>query len=51
MQEEIDLVLKNETRILTLLPLGRKALDEKWVYKIKHGPDGKIQRYKTRWVV
>lgn len=51
MQEEIDYVLENDTWILTSLPPGRKALDGKWVYKIKRGLDGKIQRYKARWVV
>ena len=51
MQEEIDSVLENETWILTSFPLGRKVLNEKCVYKIKHGPDGNIQRYKARWVV
>ena len=34
-----------------MLPLGRKDLDGKWVYKIKLGPDGKIERYKARWVI
>ncbi len=51
MQEEIDSVLENETWILTFLPPWRKVLDEKWVNKIKHGLEGKIQRCKARWVV
>ncbi len=51
MQEEIDSVLENGTWILTSLPLKRKTLDGKWVYKIKRGLDGKIQSYKARRVV
>lgn len=35
MQEEIDSVLENETRILASLPRGREVLDGKWVYNIK----------------
>ncbi len=44
-------MLENETWILTSLPPWRKALDGKWVYKVKLGHDGKIQRYKAQWVV
>ena len=51
MQEEIDSLLENETWILTSLPPRCKALDGKWVYKIKRGPEGEIQHYKARWVV
>ena len=50
-QEKIDLLLENETWILTSLPPRRKALDGKWVYKIKYGSDNKIQRYKARLVI
>ncbi len=49
--QEIDSVLENKSWILTSLPPCRKALDRKLVYKIKRGHDGKIQRYKARWVV
>jgi hypothetical protein len=30
---------------------GKKVLRGKWVFKIKRGPDGLIQKYKARWVV
>ena len=33
------------------LPKGRKALQNKWVYKIKHEGDEKEERYKARLVV
>ena len=51
MEEEIQSHKDNNTWIITTLPQGQKALDGKWVYKIKRGPDGEITRYKCRWVV
>ena len=33
------------------LPKGRKTLQNKWVYKIKHEGEGKKERYKARLVV
>ena len=32
------------------LPPGRKKVGSKWVYKLKTGADGKIERYKARLV-
>jgi reverse transcriptase-like protein len=29
-------------------PKGRKVVGSKWVFRIKHGPDGTIQKYKAR---
>ncbi len=51
MQEEIDSLITNNTWILTQLLWGRTAIDGKWVYKVKRGPQGEISRYKARWVV
>ena len=51
MQEEIDSLISNDTWILTQLPVGRTAIDGKWVYKVKRGPQGEVLRYKARWVV
>ena len=51
MQEEIDSLISNDTWILTQLPPGRTAIDGKWVYKVKRGPQGEVLRYKARWVV
>lgn len=30
---------------------GKHVLRGKWVFMIKRGPDGRIQKYKARWVV
>ena len=41
---------KNDTYELTELPKGRKALKNKWVFKLKHD-DEKLLKYKVRLVV
>ena len=50
MQEEMDSLHKNHTWELTPLPNGKKALHNKWVYRIKQEHDGS-KRYKARLVV
>ena len=50
MKDEMDSLLGNQTRELTELPKGKKALYNKWVYKIKNEHDGS-KRYKARLVV
>jgi hypothetical protein len=50
MQEEYNSLLVNNTWSLVLLPKGRKPISCKWVFKIKHGVDGEVQRYKVRLV-
>lgn len=50
MKKEIKALEENGTWILVLLPPGKKAIDSKWVYKIKYKPNGEIERYKARLV-
>jgi len=47
----IDSLLKNKTWELVKLPKGRNALQNKWVYNIKHEDEDKKERYKARLVV
>ncbi|KAK1431336.1 hypothetical protein QVD17_07793 [Tagetes erecta] len=50
MNIEMEALLKNNTWILTDLPKGRKPIGCKWLYKIKHKPNGEVDRYKARLV-
>lgn len=50
MDEEIQALEKNATWVLTDLPLGKQAIDSKWVFKTKLKPDGNIERLKARLV-
>ena len=51
MEEEMNSLQENKTWELVNLPKGRKALQNKWVYRIKHEGDEKKERYKARLVV
>ncbi|KAJ9542625.1 hypothetical protein OSB04_029131 [Centaurea solstitialis] len=50
MQTEIKALEKNGTWTLEYLPKGKRAIDSKWVYKIKFKPNGEVERYKARLV-
>lgn len=49
-QEEINSLIKNETWILTELPPNEKLLRNRWILKIKPGPNN-TKIYKARLVV
>jgi hypothetical protein len=38
-------------KVVSELPLGRKLIKGRWVYKKKLNPDNTIKEYKSRWVV
>ena len=42
--------MKNGTRPLVDFPIGKKAIGNKWVFKLKHKHDGSIACYKDRLV-
>jgi len=50
MQEEYDFLVVNNIWSLVPLPKGRKLISCKWVFKIKHGVHGEVERYKGRLV-
>ena len=50
MKNEMDPLIGNHIWELTKLPEGKKALHNKWVYRVKNKHDGN-KRYKTRRVV
>ncbi|KAH9654151.1 hypothetical protein KPL70_027652 [Citrus sinensis] len=49
--EEIEALHKNKTWELVPLPHGRKAIGNKWVYKIKRDGNDQVERYRARLVV
>ncbi|KAH9745763.1 reverse transcriptase Ty1/copia-type domain-containing protein [Citrus sinensis] len=51
MQEEIEALHKNKIWELVPLPHGRKAIGNKWVYKIKRDGNDQVERYHARLVV
>ncbi|XP_074288108.1 uncharacterized protein LOC141613272 [Silene latifolia] len=51
MADEIAALENNATWELSTLPPGKKALDCRWVFKIKYNSDGSIERYKARLVI
>ena len=50
MDGEMESLKTNQVWKLTTLPPGKKAVGSKWVYKVKTGGDGAIERYKARLV-
>ncbi|KAH9670456.1 hypothetical protein KPL70_016992 [Citrus sinensis] len=51
MQEEIEALHKNKTWELVPLPRGRKAIGNKWIYKVKRDGNDQVERYRARLVV
>ena len=51
MKSKIHALETNGTWTITQLPLGKKELGCKWVYKIKHKYDGSVEQFKARLVI
>jgi len=51
MAEEITALEKNDTWSFEDLPVGKKPISYKWVYRVKYNADGSVQRYKARLVI
>lgn len=49
-REEMDALIENKTWELTRLPLGKRAIDNKWIFKIKQNEDKSLKTYKARLV-
>ncbi|KAK8957981.1 hypothetical protein KSP39_PZI000375 [Platanthera zijinensis] len=51
MQEEMQSLQKNHTYDLVRLPKGKKALKNRWIFRVKQGDSSTPPRYKARLVV
>ena len=50
MEKEMESLHTNDVWDLVKLPKDRKAVGSKWVFKLKVGPDGLVERHKARLV-
>ncbi len=48
--EEYESIIHNDRREVVSRPQGKSIVSSKWLYKIKHGFDGCIEKYKARFV-
>ena len=51
MQDEMQSLHDNQTFDLVKLPNGKRALQNRWIYKLKHEGNSSSPRYKARLVV
>ena len=51
MDVEMEVIKKNGTWELKILPKGGKTIEVKWVYKTKFNENGEVEKHKARLVV
>jgi hypothetical protein len=47
MESKMESIRKNQTWELVQLLIGKRSITSKWVYKIKNGINGKLEKYKA----
>lgn len=50
MAEEYESILKNDVQDVLPRPNGKSSMTSKWIFKIKHGIDGDVEKYIARFV-
>ena len=50
MTEEYESIIHNDVWEVGSRPKGKFFVTSKWLYKIKHGADGSLEKYKARFV-
>lgn len=50
MMEEYQSIMKNDVWDVVPRPKGKSVVTSKWLFKIKHVVDGRIEKYKARFV-
>ena len=48
--EEYQSIMKNDVWEIVPRLKGKSVVTSRWLYKIKHGADGSIEKYKVRFV-
>lgn len=50
MAEEYESIMNNDVWDVLPRPKGKSVVTSKWLFKIKHGIDGSIEKHKPRFV-
>ena len=50
MSQELEALSRNNTWTIVTLPTRKKAIGDKWVYKVKLKANGSLERFKARLV-
>ena len=50
MAEEYESIMKNDVQDVVPRSKGKSVVTSKWLFKIKHGVDGSIEKYKARFM-
>ena len=50
MYEKYESIMKNDVQEVVPRPEDKSVVTSKWLYKIKHGSDGSVEKYKARFV-
>ena len=50
MVEEYQSIMKNDVWEVVPRPGGKSVVTSKWLFKIKHGADGSVEKHKARFV-
>ena len=48
--EEFQPIMKNDIWKVVPRPKGKSIVTSKWIFKIKHGADGSVEKHKARFV-
>ena len=50
MHEEYESIMKNDVQEVVPRSEDKSVVTSKWLYKIKHGSDDSVEKYKARFV-
>ena len=50
MTEEFQSIMKNDVWEVVPRPKGKSVVTSKWLFKIRHGADGSVEKHKARFV-